>query len=135
MGHIRDLPKSGLGVDVENNFEPEYVVPPKAKKTINILKSKSKSAEEVILATDPDREGEAIAWHLKYLLQKNEKKTRKESSVNSRKDEDKNKKADKKFGRVSFHELTESAVKEAFKNLGDIKMNLVDAQQARRDFG
>jgi DNA topoisomerase-1 len=132
MGHIRDLPKSGLGVDVENNFEPEYVVPPKAKKTINILKSKSKSAEEVILATDPDREGEAIAWHLKYLLQKNEKKTRKESSVNSRKDEDKNKKADKKFGRVSFHELTESAVKEAFKNLGDINMNLVDAQQARR---
>ena len=132
MGHIRDLPKSGLGVDVENNFEPEYVVPPKAKKTINILKSKSKSAEEVILATDPDREGEAIAWHLKYLLQQNEKKTKKESSISSRKGEDKNKKANKKFGRVSFHELTESAVKEAFKNLGDINMNLVDAQQARR---
>ena len=132
MGHIRDLPKSGLGVNVENNFEPEYVVPPKAKKTINILKSKSKSAEEVILATDPDREGEAIAWHLKYLLQQNEKKTRKESSINSRKGEDRNKKANKKFGRVSFHELTESAVKEAFKNLGDINMNLVDAQQARR---
>ena len=61
MGHIRDLPKSGLGVDVENNFEPEYIVPPKAKKTISNLKQKSEGADEIILATDPDREGEAIA--------------------------------------------------------------------------
>ena len=132
MGHIRDLPKSGLGVDVENNFEPEYVVPPKAKKTISLLKNKSKDVEEIILATDPDREGEAIAWHLKYLLQQNEKKTRKKSGISSEKGDDKNKKSDKKFGRVSFHELTESAVEEAFKNLGDINMNLVNAQQARR---
>ena len=132
MGHIRDLPKSGLGVDVENNFEPEYVIPPKAKKTISLLKNKSKDVKEIILATDPDREGEAIAWHLKYLLQQNGKKMRKGNSVSGRESGDENKKSDKKFGRVSFHELTESAVEEAFKNLGDINMNLVNAQQARR---
>ena len=132
MGHIRDLPKSGLGVDVENNFEPEYVIPPKAKKTISLLKNKSKDVKEIILATDPDREGEAIAWHLKYLLQQNGKKMRKGNSVSGRESGNENKKSDKKFGRVSFHELTESAVEEAFKNLGDINMNLVDAQQARR---
>ena len=132
MGHIRDLPKSGLGVDVENNFEPEYVIPPKAKKTISLLKNKSKDVKEIILATDPDREGEAIAWHLKYLLQQNGKKMRKGNSVSGRESGNENKKSDKKFGRVSFHELTESAVEEAFKNLGDINMNLVNAQQARR---
>ncbi|NMB91918.1 type I DNA topoisomerase [candidate division WWE3 bacterium] len=112
MGHIRDLPKSGLGVDVEKNFEVEYVVPPKAKKTLTSLKKKSKDVEEIILATDPDREGEAIAWHLEYLL------TPRKGNI--------------KFGRVVFHELTESAIKEAFKNLGKVDMNLVDAQQARR---
>ncbi|HOV97557.1 MAG TPA: type I DNA topoisomerase [bacterium] len=132
MGHIRDLPKSGLGVDVENNFEPEYVIPPKAKKTISLLKNKSKDVKEIILATDPDREGEAIAWHLKYLLQQNGKKMRKGNSVSGRESGNENKKSDKKFGRVSFHELTESAVEEAFKNLGDINMDLVNAQQARR---
>ncbi|MFZ2664351.1 MAG: type I DNA topoisomerase [Patescibacteria group bacterium] len=112
MGHIRDLPKSGLGVDIEKNFEIEYVVPPKAKKTLTLLKKKSKDAEEIILATDPDREGEAIAWHLEYLL------TPKKGNV--------------KFGRVVFHELTEPAIKKAFEKVGGIDMDLVDAQQARR---
>lgn len=112
MGHIRDLPKSGLGVDVENNYEIEYIVPPKAKKTLTLLKKKAKDVEEIILATDPDREGEAIAWHLEYLLTP--------------------KKGNMKFSRVVFHELTESAIKEAFENIGNIDMNLVDAQQARR---
>ncbi|MBU0535282.1 MAG: type I DNA topoisomerase [Patescibacteria group bacterium] len=112
MGHIRDLPKSGLGVDIEHNYEPEYAVPAKAKKTITLLKKQAKDAEEIILATDPDREGEAIAWHLEELL--------------------KPKKGNLKFGRVVFHELTESAVKEAFSKLGEINMDLVDAQQARR---
>jgi len=133
VGHVRDLPKSGLGIDVEKDFEPEYVVPPKAKKTINVLKKKSKDADEVILATDPDREGEAIAWHLKYLLQQTGNKKSSENGENADGDKiSKKKKTEKKFGRVSFHELTEEAVKEAFKSLGDINMNLVNAQQARR---
>lgn len=110
MGHICDLPKSGLGVDVEHNFEPEYVVPDKAKKTLTELKKYSKDAEKVVLATDPDREGEAIAWHLKELLKLKEKD----------------------YGRAVFHEITKSAVQESFKNQGKIDVNLVDAQQARR---
>jgi len=110
MGHIRDLPKSGLGVDVEHNFEPEYVVPDKAKKTLTELKKYSKDADKVVLATDPDREGEAIAWHLKELL----------------------KLKDKDYGRAVFHEITKSAVQESFEHQGKIDFNLVDAQQARR---
>lgn len=71
MGHIRDLPKA-LGVDVEHDFEPTYVVPEKAKKTLSKLKKESKNVEEIILATDPDREGEAIAWHLEEVLKEKE---------------------------------------------------------------
>ena len=132
MGHIRDLPKSGLGVDVEKDFEPEYTVPPKAKKTLSILKQKSKDADEIILATDPDREGEAIAWHLEYLLQPEKKKSKKKDVGDVDKKEASKKDGKIKFGRVVFHELTESAINEAFKNLGEIDMNLVNAQQARR---
>ncbi len=110
MGHVRDLPKSGLGVDVEHNFAPEYIVPDKAKKTIAELKKYSKDADKVVLATDPDREGEAIAWHLKELLKL--------------KEED--------YGRAVFHEITKSAVQESFEHQGKIDDNLVDAQQARR---
>lgn len=110
MGHVRDLPKSGLGVDVEHNFEPEYIVPDKSKKTITELKKYSKDAQKVVLATDPDREGEAIAWHLKELLKLKEKD----------------------YGRAVFHEITKSAVQESFKNQGKIDADLVDAQQARR---
>ena len=110
MGHVRDLPKSGLGVDVEHNFTPEYVVPDKAKKTISELKKYTKDATKVVLATDPDREGEAIAWHLKELLKL--------------KEDD--------YGRAVFHEITKSAVQESFEHQGKIDANLVDAQQARR---
>lgn len=108
FGHIRDLPKSKLGVDVENNFEPKYIIPVKAKKTIKELKEKLKKSDQVILATDEDREGEAIAWHLKETL----------GLKNSQ--------------RIVFHEITEKAIKEALKNPREIKMDLVDAQQARR---
>ncbi|GIW60406.1 MAG: hypothetical protein KatS3mg087_1472 [Patescibacteria group bacterium] len=111
IGHIRDLPKSGLGVDVAKDFEPIYEVPPKAKKVLNELKKGAKDAEEILLATDPDREGEAIAWHLEELLKS---------------------KKGAKFSRVVFHELTKEAVEEAFKNPGKIDMDLVDSQQARR---
>ncbi|HBY10373.1 DNA topoisomerase I [candidate division WWE3 bacterium RIFOXYC2_FULL_42_13] len=112
MGHIRDLPKSGLGVDVEKDFTPVYEVPSKAKKVLTDLKKTAKEAEEVVLATDPDREGEAIAWHLEELLR--------------------GKKDTRTFSRVVFHELTKEAIDEAFKNPGKIDSDLVDAQQARR---
>ncbi len=114
MGHIRDLPKSGLGVDVEHDFTPEYVVSPKNKKVLTDLKKSAKEAEAVVLATDPDREGEAIAWHLQELLSSKKGST----PVN--------------FERVVFHELTKSAVTEAFSHPGELDMHLVDAQQARR---
>ena len=112
MGHIRDLPKSGLGVDVEKDFTPVYEVPSKAKKVLTDLKKTAKEAEEVVLATDPDREGEAIAWHLEELLR--------------------GKKDTRVFSRVVFHELTKEAIEKAFKNPGKIDLDLVDAQQARR---
>jgi DNA topoisomerase-1 len=112
MGHIRDLPKSGLSVDVDHDFKPEYAVPPKAKKTLTELRSALKGVDKIILATDPDREGEAISWHLRELLRP--------------------KKGKMEFGRVVFHELTKSAVEEAFQNPGELNMDLVYAQQARR---
>jgi len=112
FGHIRDLPKSGLGVDVEHNFAPEYVVSDKAKKTLTELKNIAKTAKTIILASDPDREGEAIAWHLRELLSK--------------------KKDGPEFKRVVFHELTKHALEEAFAHPGELNMDLVDAQQARR---
>ena len=110
MGHIRDLPKSRLGVDVENNFEPKYVVPRVKAKTVKELKEASKKVGTIYLATDPDREGEAIAWHLATQIQ--------QEGV--------------PFKRVVFHEITEEAVKEAFKHPRSVDMHLVDAQQARR---
>jgi len=112
-GHIRDLPKSKLGVDVEHDFEVDYEVSDKAKKVIRELKKEAKDATEIYLATDPDREGEAISWHLKFLL------------------EDKKRK-DQVFKRVFFHEITEAEIKEAFAHPGDVNYSLVDSQQARR---
>jgi DNA topoisomerase-1 len=117
-GHVRDLPKSGLGVDVEHNYEPEYIIPDKAKKVIDGLKKDAKDSDLIILATDPDREGEAIAWHLKVLLEP-KKKTKKGTKHIE-------------FGRVVFHELTKEAIEDAFKDPGVVNDSLVDAQQARR---
>ncbi|RJR28040.1 type I DNA topoisomerase [candidate division WWE3 bacterium] len=114
MGHIRDLPKSGMGIDIDHDFTPEYVVPDKAKKTLNELKKALKDKDSVILATDPDREGEAIAWHLQELLGPKRGKNKIE------------------FKRVVFHELTKDAIEEAFKNQTDLNSDLVNAQQARR---
>jgi len=110
LGHVRDLPRSGLGVDIENGFVPKYVVPRAKSKTVNELKRAGKEASIIYLATDPDREGEAISWHLATVLKTN-KKT---------------------FRRVIFHEITEEAIKQAFKHPRAIDMQLVDAQQARR---
>ena len=109
-GHVRDLPKSKLGVDVENNFEPHYIIPLKAKKTVRSLKEESKKADITILATDEDREGEAIAWHLSEILELKEEE----------------------YQRIAFHEITKQAIEEALKNPRKIDINLVEAQQARR---
>src|SRR3989338_3050997 len=108
-GHVRDLPASKIGIDIEHDFAPKYIVPPKAKKHITILKQKAKGAEEVILATDEDREGEAISWHLAQVLGLNES-----------------------AARIVFHEITKNAIEEALEHPRVINMNLVNAQQARR---
>ena len=110
MGHIRDLPKSKLGVDVEKDFEPEYINIRGKGDLIKSLKKDAKDAKKIYLASDPDREGEAIAWHLAKILE-----------------EDKD-----KITRVTFNEITKSAVKNALDNARNIDINLVDAQQARR---
>ncbi len=110
FGHIRDLPESKIGVDIEKNFKPTYVAMPKSKKVISDLKKAVEKVGHIYLATDLDREGEAIAWHLKELL----------------------KLSDDKTDRITFHEITESAIKEAVKNPRKIDMSLVDSQQARR---
>lgn len=110
FGHIRDLPKSDLGIDVEHNFTPRYVIPTKAKKTVTKLKKLAEKAEEVILASDEDREGEAIAWHLIEAL----------------------KLSDSKVSRIVFHEITKDAIEEALANPRGLDQKLVDAQQARR---
>jgi DNA topoisomerase I len=116
MGHIRDLPKSGLAIDVEHDFAPDYAVSDKAKKVLDDLKKSAKEKNTIVLATDPDREGEAIAWHLRELLTP---KTKKEQAALT-------------FERVVFHELTKEAVEEAFTHPGILNMDLVNAQQARR---
>jgi DNA topoisomerase-1 len=109
-GHVRDLPEYTLAVNIENNFEPKYTIIPKQKEIIKQLKEKAKKAEEVLLATDPDREGEAISWHLTHILD-----IPPESPC-----------------RIVFNEISKTAVQNALKNPRPIDQNLVDAQQARR---
>ncbi len=110
FGHIRDLAEKGIGIDFENNYEPQYVVSTDKKKTVSELKKASKDAEIVWLASDEDREGEAIAWHLYEELKLKKENTR----------------------RIVFHEITKDAILHAIENPRDIDINLVDAQQARR---
>jgi len=109
-GHVRDLPKGELGVDVEKNFEPRYIIPKKAQKRVTALKKEAAKADSVIIATDEDREGEAIAWHLSNALNVDPKIIK----------------------RIVFHEITEDAIGDAIANPRDIDDDLVDAQQARR---
>jgi len=111
FGHIRDLPKKKFGVDIKNNFKPKYIILPKSRKVIKFLKQINKKVKLVILATDPDREGEAIAWHLIQVLNLGKIKN---------------------YQRIVFHEITKQAIEEALKNPRDIDINLVNAQQARR---
>lgn len=107
-GHIRDLPKSKIGIDIDNDFEISYVIPTKARKNFNLLKKEAEKSDITYIATDPDREGEAIAWHLVEALNL------------------------KKYKRISFHEITKTAIENALSHPGEININLVNAQQARR---
>lgn len=109
MGHLVDLPKRKLGVDIKHDFKPDYEVSKEKAQRVKELQDLAKKADLVILATDPDREGEAISWHIASLLDKQQK-----------------------MERITFHEITESAIQEALKHPGKINMPLVDAQQARR---
>ena len=110
MGHIRDLPKSKLGVDIDEGFEPVYEPIPARRKVIKELRDAARGVEQIYIATDPDREGEAIGWHLA-----NELGTKK-----------------RKVGRLFFNEITKKAVLDALKEERNIDQNMVDAQQARR---
>lgn len=109
-GHVRDLPKSQMGVDLDHDFEPKYITIRGKGELLSQLKKEVKKADKVYLATDPDREGEAISWHLKYALNLDQIPTQ----------------------RITFNEITKEAVKGAIKQARDIDMNLVNAQQARR---
>ena len=109
-GHIRDLPVKTMGVEINKNFEPHYIVAPEKKNDIKRLMTEAKKADKVFLATDPDREGEAISWHLAEVLELDENAE----------------------NRIEFNEISEKAVKKALENPRKIDMNLVDAQQARR---
>ena len=110
MGHVRDLPQKKLGVDVQADFEPTYQIIPDKKKVVADIKKAAKTSDRVILAADPDREGEAISWHLSQLIQ--------EDNPN--------------ISRAIFHEITKEGVEEAFRNLGELDQNKIQAQQTRR---
>ena len=110
VGHVRDLPKSQLGVNVDDNFAPRYIVPKDKKDIVKQLKAAAKDAKQVFLATDPDREGEAISWHLLEAMDL----------------------STKGYQRVEFHEITSDAIREAFNHPREINMQMVDAQQGRR---
>jgi DNA topoisomerase-1 len=110
FGHVRDLPQKELAIETDNHFNPKYVIIPKARKVVSLLKERAKKSQSIILATDEDREGEAIAWHLIKALDIDESKTT----------------------RIVFHEITKSAIEEALQNPRSIDLGLVDSQQARR---
>ncbi|MFH1479338.1 MAG: type I DNA topoisomerase [Candidatus Omnitrophota bacterium] len=109
MGHIMDLPRSKMGIEIEDDFKTDFLVIPGKKKMVSLLKKEAKAKDKIFLATDPDREGEAISWHLYNLLGKKDN-----------------------IYRIAFHEITKDAIKEALKNPGSIDINKVEAQQARR---
>lgn len=133
FGHIRDLPKNEMGVDIANEFKPKYIIPTKSRKTVSDLKKLSAKADKVILASDEDREGEAIAWHIIQALGLEVKSQKsKVHPVKYGKAVAKQFNGVKSFERITFHEITKDAIKKALENPREIDMKLVDAQQARR---
>ena len=135
FGHVRDLPKSRLGIDVENKFEPHYIVPIKMRKNVGELKKIALKAGVIVLATDGDREGEAIAWHLREALKDNGKKKKTKAAAAKNNKKTKSRKTDKepqRFERIIFHEITKKAILEAIEHPREIDLQLVHAQQTRR---
>ena len=125
VGHFRDLPKSKMGVDPKNGFAIDYVIDSKKRDVVKQLELLASRADKIYLASDPDREGEAIAWHTQWLL--SNKQVPKNNFQTSSK-----KQIPKVIKRISFHEITKEAIEEAIKNAGEIDMNMVNAQQGRR---
>lgn len=131
FGHIRDLPKSKISIDIDHDFEPKYIIPPKAEETVAKLKALAKHAPEIILASDEDREGESIAWHLVQALGLDESKPKKKARPEDSKTDAVKVDTDK-VKRIVFHEITKTAIDEALAHPRSIDQNMVDAQQARR---
>lgn len=115
VGHLRDLPKSKMGVDVDHDFEVDYVIDPEKKKIVDQLIKAAAKSKNIYLATDPDREGEAISWHVQWILTNHSKPTKNDN-----------------ISRITFHEITKAAVEEALKSQREVDMDLVNAQQGRR---
>lgn len=115
-GHVKDLPEKELGVDIKNNFNPHYIIPYKCRKTVAFLKKMAEKSSSIYMATDYDREGEAIAWHIAQILISVKNKDKSNNDIK----------------RITFHEITKEAIQEAIKHPREIDKNLVDAQQARR---
>ncbi len=110
MGHVRDLPEKDLAVDIDNGFKPKYVIIKGKQKVVKQIKDAAQRVDNILIATDPDREGEAICWHLAHELRS----------------------AKKPISRITFNEITQSAVRNAIRHPGEINQDLVDSQQARR---
>jgi len=125
VGHLRDLPKNKMAVDMAKNFEVEYQIDSKKKKVVDDLIKASKQVDKILLASDPDREGEAISWHVRWILENNQ-------SPKSKKQTKPNNQISEKISRITFHEITKEAVENAMKEARNIDMDLVNAQQARR---
>jgi len=133
VGHIRDLPKSKMGVDIDHQFQPEYLIPKDKLKVVKELKTLADGADQIIIATDPDREGEAIGWHLQQILSGAEETGKKKVKKVTQAEVDANLADQKKrFVRATFHEITKSAILDAIAHPVQLNMDLVNAQQARR---
>jgi len=130
-GHVRDLPTREMGIDIENGFIPKYTIPKKAKPVIAELKDLAKEADQIILATDEDREGEAIAWHLAQILEL-EPENPKSQISNPKQIQNSKFKIKKSYERIVFHEITKPAIEKALEKPRSLDINLIDAQQARR---
>jgi DNA topoisomerase-1 len=120
MGHVRDLPKSSLGIDIAHDFTPDYVKSEGKSAVVSKLKKLAKDVDRIYLATDPDREGEAISWHIQSLIEEGAKSNKEKIAIQA------------KFVRSTFHEITKSAIMHSIENPEKLNMDLVDAQQARR---
>jgi DNA topoisomerase-1 len=131
FGHVRDLPKNELGVDTDHNYEPKYVIPPKARKVLSALKAAIAQSDQVYLATDYDREGEAIAWHIVQAcgLENSKSQASNSKQIQNSKSKITN---NKPVFRITFHEITKDAIVEAVKKPRTLDMDLINAQQARR---